>query len=239
MPTEIPLRLLQGCWGTKQVKCLPGAEQKKPHSHNISALKRIVNLFLVSCQKQCKFWMAIQQHMSITCAQSWVLSGEPDMVFISRLCFPGETASKLLSTLSWVEFLHPLVQFSRSVVSYSLRTHGLQHGRLPCPITSSQSLLKLMPIASVIASNQLILCGPLLLLASIFPSIRIFSNESVLRIRWPQFWSFSISPSSEYSGLISFRMDWFDLLAVQGTLKSLLQHHSSKASVLPPQSYSF
>ena len=106
-------------------------------------------------------------------------------------------------------------------------------------ITSSQSLLKLMPIASVIASNHLILCGPLLLLPSIFPSIRVFSNESVLRIRCPQFWSFSISPSNEYSGLISFRMDWFDLLAVQGTLKSLLQHHSSKASVLPPQSYSF
>ena len=81
-------------------------------------------------------------------------------------------------------------------------------------------------------SNHLILCCPLLLLPSIFPSIRVFSNESVLRIRWPKDWSFSISPSNEYSGLISFRMDWLDLLAVQGTLKSLLQHHSSKASIL-------
>ena len=91
-----------------------------------------------------------------------------------------------------------------------------------------------MSIESVMPSNYLILCHPLLLLLSIFPSIRVFSNESILRIRWPKYWSFSfsISPSSEYSGLISFRMDWLDLLAVQGTLKSLLQHHSSKASIL-------
>ena len=101
-------------------------------------------------------------------------------------------------------------------------------------ITNSQSLLKFMSIESVMPSNQLILCCSLLLLPSIFPSIRVFSNESVLRIRWPKYWSFSfnISPSNEYSGLISFRMDWLDLLAVQGTLKSLLQHHSSKASIL-------
>ena len=101
-------------------------------------------------------------------------------------------------------------------------------------ITNSQSLPKLMSIESVMLSNHLILCCPLLLLPSIFPSIRVFSNESVLRIRWPKYWSFSfsISPSNEYSGLISFRTDWLDLLAVQGTLKSLLQHHSSKASVL-------
>ena len=101
-------------------------------------------------------------------------------------------------------------------------------------ITNSQSLLKLMSIKSVMPSNHLILCHPLLLLPSIFPSIRVFSNESVLHIRWPKYWSFSfsINPSSEYSGLISFRIDWFDLLAVQGTLKSLLQHHSSKASIL-------
>ena len=85
---------------------------------------------------------------------------------------------------------------------------------------------------SMMASNQLILCHPLLLPPSVFPSIRVFSNVSVLRIRWPKYWSFSISPSNEYSGLISFRIDWLDLLAVQGTLKSLLQHHSSKASVL-------
>ena len=97
-------------------------------------------------------------------------------------------------------------------------------------ITNSQSLLKLMSIDSVMPSKHLILCRPLLL-ASIFPSIRVFSSESVLHIRWPKYWSFSfsISPSSEYSGLISFRIDWLDLLAVQGTLKSLLQHHSSSA----------
>ena len=95
-------------------------------------------------------------------------------------------------------------------------------------IINSQSLLKLMSIESVIPSNHLILCCPLLLLPSVFPSIRVFSNESVLHIRWPKYWSFSfsISPSSEYSGLISFRMDWFDLPAVQQILKSLIQHHS-------------
>ena len=99
-------------------------------------------------------------------------------------------------------------------------------------ITNSWSLLKLMSIESVMPSNHLILCHPLLLLPSIFPSIRVFSSESVLCIRWPNYWSFSISPFNKYSGLISFRIDWFDLLAVQGALKSLLQHHSSKASIL-------
>ena len=101
-------------------------------------------------------------------------------------------------------------------------------------ITNSWSLLKLMSIELEMPSNHLILCCPLLLLPSIFPSIRVFSNESVLHVKWPKYWSFSfsISPSNEYSGLISFRMDWFDLLAVQGTLKSLLPHHSSKASIL-------
>ena len=99
-------------------------------------------------------------------------------------------------------------------------------------ITNSQKLL--MAIELVMPSNHLILCHPLLLPPSIFPNIRVFSNESVLHIRWPKYWSFSfsISPSNEYSGLISFRMDWLDLLVVQGTLKSLLQHHSSKASIL-------
>ena len=101
-------------------------------------------------------------------------------------------------------------------------------------ITNSQSLLKLMSTELVMPSNHLILCHSLLLLPSIFPSIRVFSNESVIRIRWPKYWSFSFSirPSNEYSRLISFKMDWLDLLAVQGTLKSLLQHHSSKASIL-------
>ena len=101
-------------------------------------------------------------------------------------------------------------------------------------ITNSQSFLKPMSIKPVMLFNHLILCRPLLLLPSIFPSIRVSSNESVFHIRWPKYWSFSfiISPSVEYSGFISFRMDWFDLLAVQGTLKSLLQHHSSKTSIL-------
>ena len=101
-------------------------------------------------------------------------------------------------------------------------------------ITNSRSLLKLMSMESVMPSNHLILCNPLLLLPSIFSSIRVFSNESVLHIGWPKYWSFSfsISPSKEYSGLISFRIDWLDLLSVQGTLISLLQHHSSKASIL-------
>ena len=101
-------------------------------------------------------------------------------------------------------------------------------------ITNSQSLFKLMSIEPVMPSNHLIHCHPCLLLPSIFPSIRVFSNESDLHIRWPKYWgfSFSISPSNEYSGLISFRMDWLDLLVVQGTLKSVLQHHSSKASIL-------
>ena len=101
-------------------------------------------------------------------------------------------------------------------------------------LTNSQSLLKLMSVKSVMPSNHLILSSPLILLPSVFPSIRVFSSESVLHITWPKYWSFSfsISPSNEYSGLISFRIDWLDLLAVQGTLKSLLQHHSSKASTI-------
>ena len=113
-----------------------------------------------------------------------------------------------------------------------LQSHGLQHARLPCP-SPSPGVCSLMAAELVMPSNHLILCCPLLFLPSIFPSIRVFSNESVLHIRWPKYWSFSfsISPSNEYSGLISFRMDWFDL-AVQGTLKSLLPHHSSKASIL-------
>ena len=136
----------------------------------------------------------------------------------------------------WTELtLHSSVQFS-SVTQLcptlcdpvDCSTPGLPiHHQLP-------ELLKLMSIQSVMPSNHLILCRPLRLLPSIFPSIRAFSNESLLRIRWPKCWSFSfsISPSNEYSGLISFRMDWLDLLAVQGTLKSLVQHHSSKASIL-------
>ena len=113
-------------------------------------------------------------------------------------------------------------------------TPGTAARQASLSITNSRSLFKLMSIELVMSSNHLILCHPLLLLPSIFLSIRVFSNASVLRIRWPKYWSFSfsISPSDEYSGLISFRMYWFDLLVVQGTLKSLLQHHSSKTSIL-------
>ena len=116
----------------------------------------------------------------------------------------------------------------------SLRPHGLQHARLPLSFTISWSLLRLMSIESVMPSNHLILCRPLLLPPSFFPSIKVFSSELILHIRWPKYWSFSfsINSSNEYSGVISFRMDWLDLFAVQGTLKGLLQHHSSKASIL-------
>ena len=142
--------------------------------------------------------------------------------------------------LSWQKgeglFLQPLPRgliqlLSRVQLFATPRTAACQAS---LPITNSQSLLKLMPIESVMPSSHLILCRPLLLLPSIFSSIRVFSNKSVLRIRWPKYWSFSfsISPSDEYSRLISFRMDWLDLFAVQGTFKSLLQHHSSKASIL-------
>ena len=129
------------------------------------------------------------------------------------------------------------VQFSCSVMSDCLRLHGLQHTRPHCPSpTNSWHLLKLISTESVMPSNHLILCHPLLFPPSIFPSIRVFSSESALRIRGPKYWcfSFNISLFSEHSGLISFRMDWLDLLAVQGTLKSLLQDHSSKASIYSP-----
>ena len=123
------------------------------------------------------------------------------------------------------------VQFSHSVVSDSLWPHGLQHARPPCPSPTPRVYPNSSPLSW---SNHLILCCPLLLLLSILPSIRVFSSESVLCMKWPKYWSFNlnISSSSEHSGLISLRMDWLDLTAVQGTLKSLLQHHSLKASIL-------
>ena len=129
-------------------------------------------------------------------------------------------------------FVKHSVQFSCSVMSNSATPWTAAH-QASLSITNSQSLLKLMSIESVMPSNHLIHC-PLLLPPSILPSIRVFSNESALHVRWPKYWSFrfNISPSNEHPGLISFRMDWLDLLAVQGTLKSLLQHHSSKASIL-------
>ena len=123
------------------------------------------------------------------------------------------------------------IQFIRSVVSDSATPWTAAH-QASLSIINSPRVLKLKSIELVMPSNHLILCCPVLMLPSIIPNIRVFSKESVLRIRWPKHWSFSISPSNDYSGLISFRIDWIDLLGVQGTLKSLLQHHSSKASIL-------
>ena len=144
-------------------------------------------------------------------------------------------------SITFMKFHYIILQGSVQLSSVQSLTH-VQHFATPwtaahqasLSITNSQSLLKLKAIESVLPSNHLRLFCPLLLLPSIFLSITVFSNESALRMRWPKYWSvsFNISPSSEHSGLISFRMDWLDLLAVQGTLKSLLQHHSSKASVL-------
>ena len=132
--------------------------------------------------------------------------------------------------LLYTKFSHSVQSLSRVRLSATRWTAARQASLS----ISNSSLLKLMSVESVMPSNHLILCRPLLLPPSIFPSIRVFSNESALRIRWPKYWScsFSISPSNEHPGLISFRMDWLHLLAVQGTLKSLLQHYSSKASIL-------
>ena len=143
---------------------------------------------------------------------SFVKAAPPQRIFIQEFQF---SSAQLLSRV-WL-FVTPWTAALQASLS----------------ITNSRSPPKLMSIESVMPSNHLILCRPLLLLPSIFPSIRVFSNESALRIRWPKYWSFSFNmrPSNEHPGLISFRMDWLDLLAVQGTLKSLLQHHSSKASV--------
>ena len=159
---------------------------------------------------------------------------------LSKLCGKRYSLSKLLGEKTHFQFYlltkMKYVQFSCSVVSNSviLWTAACQAS---LSITNSWSLLKLMSIESVMPSNHLILCHPLLFLPSILLRIRVFSNESDFCIRWPKDWSFSfnISPSNEYPGLIFFRMDWLDLLAVQGTLKSLLQHHSSKASILRTQ----
>ena len=143
---------------------------------------------------------------------------------------PPETLHKYF-TMNMSKIICIIVQFSHSVVSDSPWTAPYQAS---LSITNSRSLFKLISIKSVMPPNHLILCCPLLLSSSIFPSIRVFPNESVLRIRWPKYWSFSFSIilSNEYSGLISFWLNWLDLLVVHGTLKGLLQHHSSKASIL-------
>ena len=155
-------------------------------------------------------------------------------LILGSLIFLMKLVNKRDMTLHRISILKTWqVQFSRSAVSNSLRPHGLQHDRFPSPSQTPGAYSDSISIESVMPSNCLILCWPLLLLPSIFPSIRVFSDESVLCIRWPKHWSFSfsISVSNEYSGLISFRMEWLDLLAVQETLKSLLQCCSSKASV--------
>ena len=158
--------------------------------------------------------------MSIYWISFWRCHFIPEPFFIPFLAING-----LFSLISSVQSLSHIQLF------VTLWTAACQASLF---ITNSWSLPKLMSIESVMPSNHLILCHPLLLLPSIFPSIRVFSNESALRNRWPKYWSFSfsISPSNEHPGLISFRMDWLDLLAVQGTLKNLLQQHSSKASIL-------
>ena len=150
---------------------------------------------------------------------------------------PSPKFSKPVSLLFLLLVRHMNLHFSSVLLLSRVRlfaTPWTAAHQASLSITNSQSLSKLMSIELVMPSNYLILCRPLLLPPSIFPSIRLFSNESTLPIRWPKYWSFSfnISPSNEHSGLISFRTDWVDLLAVQGTLKSLLQHHSSKASIL-------
>ena len=148
----------------------------------------------------------------------------------TNVCSTIHNSSKM-ETIQVLQFSS--VQFSCSVMSDSLRPHELQHARPPCPSPTPRVHPNPCPLSQWCHPYR-ILCCPLLLLPSIFPSIRVFSNESALRIRLPKYWSFSfnISPTNEHAGLISFRMDWLDLLVVQGTLKSLLQHHSSKASIL-------
>ena len=147
----------------------------------------------------------------------------------------GRKESDTTERLNWTEYIENYGMCCAAMHTQAcptLRPHGLQHASLST--TNSRSLPKPLSIESMMPSNHLILCCPFLVLPSIFPSIMVLSNESALRIRWPKYWSFSFSirPSNEHPGLISFRMDWLHLLAVQGTLKSLLQHHSSKASIL-------
>ena len=156
------------------------------------------------------------------------------LVFVQNKAMQNSLYLYMQIMCLYMQIMITSVHFHFSGLSNSLRLHGPQHTRPPCPSPTPGAWLKLMSIESVMPSNHLIFGCPLLLPPTIFPSIRVFSNESALCIRWPKYWSFSfsISPSNEYSGLVSFRMDWLDLLAVQGTLKSLLQHHSSNASIL-------
>ena len=174
-------------------------------------------------------WLSDQTQVSHISGRCFTIWATREAHPFSNLCFP--TISFTIAAI----LFSPHIQFSSFQFSVRLfATPWTTARQASLSITNSQSPPKPISIELVMPSNNLIFCHHLLLLPSIFPSIRIFSNESALRIRWPKYWSFSfnISPSNEYLGLISFRMDWLDLLAVQGTLKSLLQHHSSKASIL-------
>ena len=174
-----------------------------------------------------QMWLHVQfGHCWLYCLEAWM-----DAACVIRNTLPHDTAYETQLTRVHLHFAAAVQSLSRVWLSATTWTAARQAS---LSFTISQSLRKLMSIQSVMPSNPLILCRPLLLPPSIFPSIRVFSNRSALRIKWPKYWrfSFSISPSNEHSGLISFRMDWLDLLAVQGTRKSLLQHHSPKASIL-------
>ena len=175
----------------------------------------------------------------LQCAKIFIIVWHnPTCLFLLLFPLPGETYPKNIMLIKINIKEHQLSQFIVSCVQLFVTPWIAAH-QASLYITNSQSWLKLMSIEAVMPSNHLILCRPLLLPLSIFPSIRVSSNESVLHISWPKYWSFSfsISPSNQYSGLIYFRMDWLDLLAIQGTLRSLLQHHSSKASILQSSSF--
>ena len=187
-----------------------------------------VDLFLnLPTQKVNSQWQSITPS-SVTIFKYYESCSQKTSLFLEL--FPAFSKYILTSLLK----IYPSVQFSRSVVSDSFATTWIAAHQASLSITNSRSSPKLTSIESAMPSSHLVRCHPLLLLPPIPPSIRVFSNESTLRMRWPKYWSFSFSiiPSKEHPGLVSFRMDWLDLLAVQGTLKSLLQHHSSKASIL-------
>ena len=236
-------QLHSDCWNGRQTKRRLGSAVCFPSSIMVTG-STTGESDRVSCDMQ------VAAGRAVTSPHSW---GIPFLLFSA---LSGNHLTSCLSTPQLSTCFVLLILYSKcqrlkvdkwksspGSKSNCYSVQSLSHVRLfatPCTvahqaslsITNSQSLLKFMSITSFTLSNHLILYHPFLLLPSIFPSIKVFSNESTLRIRWPKYWSFSVSPSNEYSGLISFRIDWLDLLAVQGTFKSLLQHHSSKASAV-------
>ena len=188
----------------------------------LSAIKRVISLFLLSEEKTNQGHMEVKQLASDHTAFRQLSQSLNSDILSGNMCYRNREGNDQFSSVQLLSRVRLVATPWPKACQASLT------------ITNSWRLHKLVSSESVMPSNHLTLCRPLLLPPSIFLSIRVFSNESVLRIRWPKNWSFSfsISPSNEYSGLISFRIDWLDLLAVQGTLKSLLQHHSSKASIL-------